>query len=123
MNTHYHHITFDVVRRSQIIKFDAMLQSSTKELLGIHIHEKGINNSKLIGSKVGVVSIEIKNRKIHLATLPVFADGLQARKRDFYPCFETIEKDFLINGTYMDQTDETNSFHPYRVTVSLKTSA
>lgn len=99
-----------------------MIPNNTELLTGILAHTKGINNSKLIGDKIGVVSIEIQNRKTHLATFPVFADGLQAKGRDFYSCNEPTGEEQLLSGTFMDQTSMNHTFSSYRVIVSLKTS-
>lgn len=105
-----------------IIKFEYVIPSIANELVGVLPLIEGVL-PVIEGFKIGVISIDALNRKVHLATLPIVFNGAIEKRMDFYPVQEPLSEGHFLNGTFMDQTSEDADFHPYRIKVILKTSA
>ena len=121
MRVKYHILEFTVRERGGLVRFDYHLPSNAEQLTGVMVLFAGQTGALNRGRKVGTLTLEALNRKIHLATLPVYFPRQISRREGFYPVEEPLEEGSYINGAYVDEHLRSRAFSPYRVKLLFKT--
>ncbi|MFZ4426668.1 MAG: hypothetical protein ACOYOO_05880 [Saprospiraceae bacterium] len=121
MQVTYHILEFRVHERGGLVRFDYHLPSDAELLTGVMALFAGQPDAANRGRKVGMLTLEVLDRKIHLATLPVVFPRTVERKEGFYPVLEPLEEGNYVNGAYVDNNLLAQRFAPYRVKLVLRT--
>ena len=121
MGVTFHILEFSVRERGGLVRFDYRLPSNAVMLTGVMAIFAGQAGAVSLGRKVGTLTLEALDRKIHLATLPVFFPREISRREGFYPVLEPLDQGSYINGAFVDNHLRALAFAPYRVKLVLKT--
>ncbi len=121
MEIGYHILEFSVRERGSLVRFDYHLPSNVEVLTGITAIYAGPSARPRRRRKVGTLTLEALNRKIHLATLPVMNAREIGKREGFYPVMEPLLQGSYLNGAYVDHHLTSHRFVPYRVRLVLRT--
>jgi hypothetical protein len=121
MEIGYHILEFMVRERGSLVRFDYRLPSNVEVLTGITAIYAGPSERPRRRRKVGTLTLEALNRKIHLATLPVMNAREIGKREGLYLVMEPLSQGSYLNGAYVDHHLTSHRFVPYRVRLVLKT--
>lgn len=120
MITSYHALELEVPEQGGLVRFQYKIPELSGVLTGIAPLVMGVLPRGSRGQRTGTLTLEALDRKIHLATLPVFCPGLVSSRQEFYPLEEDLTRGQLVNGSYLDSLTTGIDFTPYRLKVLFR---